>query len=89
LGVHDGAAGTHEYEEERSEQLGEEPPPLLPWIVERAQPGILESEQRLSSGWNALAVALPVDHYVHPLKVTAGTGVTIAVTVSTHIVRTG
>jgi hypothetical protein len=89
LGIHDSAAGPHEYEKERSEQLGEKPPPLLRRIVEPVQPGKLESEHRTSRRRNVRAVVLAVDRLVHIFKATARKSLRITVTASTHIVRTG
>jgi len=44
LGVYDGAAGTDEYEEEGSEQLGKKTAPLELRIVEFVDAWILERE---------------------------------------------
>ena len=87
--VHHRSAGTYEDQEERSEELRKESSPLLRRIVESAHARVLQGEQRPPRRRRCRFVPLTVDHLAHPLEAAVGTRVTIAVTASTHIVRTG
>src|SRR4029077_10516234 len=83
-GVDDGAAGTHENEEERSEELGEEASPLQVGIVEVAQAWVLEGEQRPPCGRLIRLAVLLVDHRAHPLEATASTSDNRCHSIDTH-----